>query len=294
MIHPNPLPPGGSKTESVIMAERHQRRSVLILLHQAHSTPGRVGRQLQALGFDLDIRRASLGEPLPPCLDQHAGVVVFGGPMSANDSDEWIKREIDWLSVPLAEGKPYLGLCLGAQLLARQLGARVFSHPDRRGEAGYYPLMPTPEADRLCGARFPRFVYQWHFDGFDLPAGAELLADGVGDFPHQAYRYGRNAVALQFHPEVTYQMMCRWTTRGAHRLTQPGVRPPREHLDGWFQHDGAVSTWLARFLEAWTSDALPAVSEGRRAASDPTVTTLPPARVSRPIPPPRTEALLSA
>jgi len=112
------------------MAERPQRRKVLIVLHQAHSTPGRVGRQLQALGFDLDIRRASLGESLPTCLDRHAGVVVFGGPMSANDEDDWIKREIDWLSVPLGEDKPYLGLCLGAQLLARQLGARVFSHPD--------------------------------------------------------------------------------------------------------------------------------------------------------------------
>ena len=118
------------------MAERPQRRKVLVILHQAHSTPGRVGRQLQALGFELDIRRASLGDSLPARLDRHAGVVVFGGPMSANDGDEGIKREIDWLSVPLAEDKPYLGLCLGAQLLARQLGARVFSHPDRRGEAG--------------------------------------------------------------------------------------------------------------------------------------------------------------
>ncbi len=269
------------------MAERPERRKVLIILHQAHSTPGRVGRQLQALGFDLDIRRAALGEALPTRLDRHAGVVVFGGPMSANDEDEWIKKEIDWLSVPLAEDKPYLGLCLGAQLLARQLGARVFSHPDRRGEAGYYPVVPTPEADRLCDAAFPRFVYQWHFDGFDLPAGAELLADGVGDFPHQAYRYGRNAVALQFHPEVTYQMMCRWTTRGAERLTRPGARPPREHLDGWFQHDGAVSTWLARFLAAWAADKLPPVSERAPDKSGAT-------KLTRPIPPPRTEALLSA
>ena len=277
------------------MAERSRRRKVLVILHQAHSTPGRVGRQLQALGYDLDIRRYALGDPLPARLDWHAGVVVFGGPMSANDGEEWIKREIDWLSVPLGEDRPYLGICLGAQMLARQLGARVFSHSDRRGEAGYYPLTPTPEGDGLCEAPFPRFAYQWHFDGFDLPTGAELLADGVGDFPHQAYRYGRNAVALQFHPEVTYHMMCRWTTRGAERLTRPGARPPREHLEGWFQHDGAVSRWLARFLEAWAGDKLPPVGVARDEASEtaPETLALPRMRAASAFPPGLSDPLLS-
>ena len=235
----------------------------LIVLHQAHSTPGRVGRRLQALGVELDIRRPALGDPLPASVDEHDGVIVFGGPMGANDEDEWIRREIDWLSVPLRQETPILGICLGAQLLARQLGARVFTHPDKRGEAGYYPLTPTLEADRLCETPFPRHAYQWHFDGFDLPAGADLLASGEGDFPVQAYRYGRNAVALQFHPEVTYQMMCRWTTRGAERLERPGARPRGEHLEGWFQHDGAVSNWLAAFLADWSADSLPTHDEKR-------------------------------
>ena len=176
--------------------------------------------------------------------------------MSVNDADEWIRREIDWLEVPLREKRPILGLCLGAQMLARKLGARVFTHGDSRGEAGYYPIRPTKSADRLCAARFPRFVYQWHFDGFDLPEGAELLASGGPEFPNQAFSYGSNAIGLQFHPEVTYQMMCRWTTRGAERLGRPGARAPHEHLRGWFQHDGDVSAWLDTFLAAWLDDAL--------------------------------------
>ncbi len=171
--------------------------------------------------------------------------------MSANDADDWIRREIDWLAVPLKENRPILGLCLGAQMLARKLGARVFSHPDRRGEAGYYPIRPLPAADRLCSAQFPRFVYQWHFDGFDLPDGAELLASGGPEFPNQAFRYGRSAIALQFHPEVTYQMMCRWTIHGAERLTRPGARAPHEHLHGWYEHDRDVSAWIDAFLTAW-------------------------------------------
>ena len=71
---------------------------VLIVLHQEMSTPGRVGHHLQARGFRLDIRRPALGDPLPETLADHAAIVVFGGPMSANDETDFIKREIDWLS----------------------------------------------------------------------------------------------------------------------------------------------------------------------------------------------------
>jgi len=249
------------------MSEHTGRRKALIVLHQAHSTAGRVGRLLQHAGFDLDIRRPPLGDALPKTLRGHDAVVVFGGPMSANDSDLWLRREVDWFEIPLIENKPLLGLCLGAQMLARCLGARVFDHPDRRCEVGYYPIRPTAAGEGLCSARFPHDVYQWHSDGFDLPRGAELLATGCGDFPHQAFRYGANAVALQFHPEVTYQMMCRWTTRAADRLTRPGARPPHEHLDGWRLHDRAVACWLQAFLPRWLDRALPMAGQGAAPAA---------------------------
>ena len=74
---------------------------VLIVLHQETSTPGRVGNALRALGHKLDIRRPRFGDPLPESLDGHAGAVIFGGPMSANDPDDYVRREIDWIAVPL-------------------------------------------------------------------------------------------------------------------------------------------------------------------------------------------------
>jgi GMP synthase (glutamine-hydrolysing) len=240
------------------MAERDSRKRVLIVMHQAHSTPGRIGCYLTALGACLDIRRPSLGEALPETLDDHDAVVVFGGPMGANDDCEWIAREIAWLETPLREQKPLIGICLGAQMLAKTLGARVFNYPDRRAEIGYFPLQPHPSADALCDAPFPRHVYQWHCDGFQLPSGAELIASGGEDFPAQAYRYGDKAVALQFHPEVTYQMMCRWTVRGEERLKLPGAQARQHHLDGWREHDPAVARWLQRFLPRWLAGALPA------------------------------------
>ncbi|MGA8294443.1 MAG: glutamine amidotransferase, partial [Rhodoplanes sp.] len=90
-------------------------KPVLIILHQEHSTPGRVGQHFKACGVPMDVRRPRFGERLPETLAEHAGVVVFGGPMSANDPDDFVRYEIDWLAVPLREQKPLLGICLGAQ-----------------------------------------------------------------------------------------------------------------------------------------------------------------------------------
>lgn len=226
-------------------------KKILIVLHQEHSTPGRVGRFLVEAGCALDIRRPRFGDPLPETMEQHDGAVIFGGPMSANDPDDYVKQEIDWIGVPLKEGKPYLGICLGGQMMARHLGARVYAHPEGRAEIGYYPLTATDLSMTPCGAALPRMVYQWHREGFDLPAGCDLLARSDGDFPVQAFRSGPSAYSIQFHPEVTYAMMCRWTTRAHERLALPGARPREAHLEGWFQHDGAVANWLRAFLKGW-------------------------------------------
>ncbi len=225
-------------------------RRILVVLHQERSNPGRVGRLLRESGYTLDIRRPRFGEPLPRTMDGHDGVVIFGGPMSANDDDDWLRREIDWIATPLKAGKPFLGICLGAQMLARHLGHRVAPHPEGRVEVGYYPVRPTASGRETWPDVFPAKVYQWHREGFDLPGGAILLAEG-DDFQAQAFRYGPAAYGLQFHPEVTYQMMCRWTTGGAERMTLPGALPRDRHFRDWYLHDGAVARWLDGFLRQW-------------------------------------------
>jgi GMP synthase (glutamine-hydrolysing) len=222
---------------------------VLIVLHQEMSTPGRVGHHLQARGFRLDIRRPALGDPLPETLADHAAIVVFGGPMSANDETDFIKRETDWLSVPLREKKPFLGICLGAQMLARHLGAKVCFHPDGMVEIGYYPLRVTAFGREVC-EEWPSHVYQWHREGFDLPAGAKLLAEG-DTFAVQAFRYGPAAYGVQFHAEVTHAMMCRWTTRGHTRMEMPGARPRAAHYADRPVYDPAIRRWLGDFLDRW-------------------------------------------
>src|SRR6185369_14369408 len=197
---------------------------VLIVLHQEQSTPGRVGYALRDRGYALDIRRPRFGDPLPAT-----------------------KAEIDFIGVPLKEGKPYLGICLGAQMLAKHLGERVAPHPEGKAEVGYYPVKPTAAGRAICD--WPPYMYQWHREGFSLPHGCELLAEG-DIFPIQAFRAG-SGFAIQFHAEVTHAMMCRWTTRGAARMELPGAKQRHEHFADRPAYDHGIRAWLSDFLDHW-------------------------------------------
>ena len=218
---------------------------ILIVLHQETSSPGRVGDMLKRRGHRLDIRRPRFGDPLPATMAEHAGAVVFGGPMSANDEDEFVRRETDWLAVPLKENRPFLGICLGAQMLANHLGGKVEGHGDGLVEIGWYPLRPTEEGRALM--HWPEMVYQFHREGFSLPRDATLLATAE-TYPNQAFRYGDNAWGIQFHAELTRMMMHRWVVRGAQRFTLPGAQPGRDHLGGRLIWDMHLKRWLGELL----------------------------------------------
>ncbi|SDR31362.1 glutamine amidotransferase [Pseudovibrio sp. Tun.PSC04-5.I4] len=236
------------------MLERNKQHKpkILVVLHQETSNPGRVGQQLVKRGFELDIRRPRFGDPLPETLDAHTGSVIFGGPMSANDSDDFVKQEIDWISVPLKENKPFLGICLGAQMLSKNLGGNVTGRDDGLVEIGYYPLKATQAGSSLMN--WPTQVYQWHREGFSIPTGAELLASSP-TYENQAIRVGQNAFGIQFHPELTYAMMNRWTTKAASRLVLPGAKKRKEHFTERFVYDPAVLHWLETFMDNWIGRA---------------------------------------
>ncbi len=221
-------------------------RPVLIVLHQEMSTPGRAGQMLVERGYRLDIRRPPLGQKLPDTLRNHAGAIIFGGPMSANDPDDFVKEEIDWISVPLKENRPFLGICLGAQMLVKHLGGKVESHTDGHAEIGWYPLEATEDGRKLMD--WPRMVYHFHREGFDLPKGATLLARGE-TYENQAIRYGENAWGVQFHGELTQVMMHRWVVRGAHRFELPNAQTGDRHLEGRFLHDAALKAWMGNMLD---------------------------------------------
>jgi len=226
--------------------------TVLVVLHQVTSTPGRVGMELQKMGYNVEARRPPMGDELPDTLSDYAGAIIFGGPMSANDNDEYVSRETEWISVALRENKPFLGICLGAQMLSKQLGGHVYANEREFAEIGYYPLAATEAGKQMMA--WPEMVYQWHREGFSLPSGCELLASS-DEYPNQAMRCGENAYGIQFHCELTYLMMNRWTTKGAHRFALNGAQGREEHLQGRLMYDGAVVEWMRKFLLHWIGPA---------------------------------------
>ncbi len=225
-----------------------RQQPVLLIMHRLESQPGAIGQWLTANGVPLDIRRPRFGDPLPDTLAEHSGAIIFGGPMSANDPDDYVKQEIDWIGVPLSEGKPFLGICLGAQMLAKHLGAEVYLHPAGEVEVGYQPLFVNDEGADL--GQWPSHVYHWHKEGFTLPNGAVLLANG-NVFENQAMRYGRSAFGVQFHPEITLAIIHSWTTRSAARLSQPGAQNAVEQVKGHTLYGPDVRTWMSGFLQDW-------------------------------------------
>jgi GMP synthase (glutamine-hydrolysing) len=245
-----------------------ERKPVLIILHQEHSTPGHVGHLLVAAGHPLDIRRPRYGEPLPETLSGHAGTVIFGGPMSANDGDDYVRAEIALIELALKEQAPFLGICLGAQMMALCLGAEVRTDPDGYVEIGYHDVAPLVGAD--LGGAWPTRFYQWHREGFDLPAGSVPLATAQGRFPNQALRYGPAAIGLQFHPEITYAMAARWSGRNDHRLhLLPGAMSRNEQLAEHIVQGPVVRRWLARFLADWLALAPAAMASASPLAPAP-------------------------
>jgi GMP synthase (glutamine-hydrolysing) len=149
------------------------------------------------------------GAPLPD-ISRYDGLIFLGGPMSANDPLPWLRTEMGVIERALTAGTPVLGVCLGAQLIAKTLGARVYRNAER--EIGWFDIHLAKGAASdpvFTGLRHSETVFHWHSDTFDLPAGAELLARSDRT-ERQAYRYGRTCYGMQFHLEVTPQMIVDW------------------------------------------------------------------------------------
>lgn len=176
--------------------------SIAILQHVPHEGPGAIATLAAKRGMATTVTRLDLDDPLPSP-DAIAGLVVLGGPMGADDAEEhpWIVPERVLVAATLAHGVPTLGVCLGAQVLARSQGAKLMRGPEPEMGMGTVDIAAAARTDPLLGPESPALeCFHWHGDTFDLPAGAVLLA-GNAAYPHQAFRIGRGW-GLQFHVEV--------------------------------------------------------------------------------------------
>lgn len=154
---------------------------------------------LQSLGYEIETRLVPK-EGVPAKTGDF--LLIMGGPMSANDRDEWVGEEVAYIRKAVASGQPVLGICLGAQLIAKALGGKVYKGPQL--EIGMTTIHLTPEgrADPIFGQiREPAEFFEWHGEGMEAPPGAVVMAYSRA-YPVQAFRYGAKTVALLFHPEM--------------------------------------------------------------------------------------------
>jgi GMP synthase-like glutamine amidotransferase len=144
-----------------------------------------------------------------------AGLIFMGGPMSVNDDLPSIRQELRYIAQAVSRGIPVLGVCLGSQLIAKALGARVYRNPVK--EIGWAPVHWTEAAARdplFSGFQDSETIFHWHGETFNLPPGAECLAYSDA-CRHQAFRVGQNVYGLQFHMEVTPEMISCWCEEDA-------------------------------------------------------------------------------
>jgi GMP synthase (glutamine-hydrolysing) len=226
---------------------------VLIIENFIGTPPGQVGRELSHAGVASEVRRAFQGDAVPDDPDGYAGLVVLGGAQSAlDDADHPYLPRIAGLIRLFGEAdKPVLGICLGAQLVARAYGARnMLGLPI---EFGWREVRPTEagKADPLTAALGDGApLFHWHTDTFTLPAGAEHLATSLMT-SHQAFRMGRAAYGIQFHFETDRRLVAAWSEEFAGVIADFAPDWPERHPQDAARYGERADATGAAIARAW-------------------------------------------
>lgn len=207
--------------------------SALVFRHVPHEGLGTIEPFLNHLKVEIEYGNLWANRLIPRDPHPYDYIISMGGPMNVDETDRYpfLKEERNLISKAIHSGIPVLGICLGAQVIARALGARVYPGPQK--EIGWYPIrfQDAAKQDPVFQAihRPEANVFHWHGDTFDLPDGAVLLASS-DRYKHQAFRFGDSVYAFQFHIEVTCAMIADWMSKGAAELDALGPSFSREAL----------------------------------------------------------------
>jgi GMP synthase-like glutamine amidotransferase len=202
---------------------------IACIQHVSFEGPANIARWATARGHTLREIHVYRGDVLPS-VETFDLLVLMGGPMSVNDEDRfaWLAPEKELVRAALQAGRHMLGVCLGAQMIASALGARVYRNSVK--EIGWFPIESVPgEAADALGVSVWPLVFHWHGETFDLPAGAVLAARSQA-CANQAFLYQRRALALQFHIEVTPESAALLIQHAGHEIGTGSWEQPAETL----------------------------------------------------------------
>ena len=210
-------------------------KPVLILQHMGADSPAYLATWLRSRGMPFEVRDSQGGDAVPEDLDGFNALALLGGEMNANDNLPALRQAEVLVRQGVARGVPVLGHCLGGQLMARALGARVIASP--APEVGWHTIdiEPGDDARAWFGDLDAALVFQWHYDSFELPDGATLLA-GSAACPHQAFAIGPH-LALQFHVELDATKLAQWAAEADARYLRAAARwPSVQGRDAMLEH----------------------------------------------------------
>lgn len=229
--------------------------TIYVIEHWATAEPDAGRRHLIAQGFDVQVVEPWKGETLPQLSGEEAGVMVMGGPqmisVAGPENHPYLLDELVFIEQTLARDIPMVGVCLGSQMIAKVLGAKVDFHPQRHIAMGFYPIKATAEGKQL-GLADDMMVLNGNAQNWDIPSGTTFLAASDGDNPHpnQAFSTGKT-LALQFHPEVTRPILDQWQTEFASLIGAPGTHLKVQQDAGFENHDAPLKTWYFEALDRW-------------------------------------------
>jgi GMP synthase (glutamine-hydrolysing) len=233
-------------------------KRIIIVDHPLGGRDDRATSMLQAKGYNITWRRPADGDVLPPPDADYAAAIVHGGVENLSESQDvaYLNEEMDWIKRWVETERPFVGFCLGGQMLAQSFGAKVLPHTGRIHEIGYTEIEPCRSATNFMKQN--THMYEWHKEGFELPDGAELLATGRV-FPHQAFKIGERAFGLQFHPEVSPTNFQGWLDASQPMTCFAGAHSREQQTADAQRFDTPMESWLTNFLLDWlpSGDAEP-------------------------------------
>lgn len=225
-------------------------KEILLISHHQEVELGIMEIFFKKNNFNINVIKPFDKNIFPSNINNFNGIIILGGAMNAEDTEQFpaLEDEIKWLNKIINLSVPILGICLGAQLIAKSCGAKVKNHKDNIVEVGYKDILSPIVSDQKN--ILPKKVYHWHKQGCSLPVNAKLLAYN-STFEVQSFSIRNKIFGFQFHPEVNESMILNWNEKSKEMLAMTGAENREIQLEDHLKYSNSVKIWFEKFLKDW-------------------------------------------